>query len=67
MKIRNLAILCLVTLLAVYCGTTLYTLVYTTANRKHDMLLGLVLPSKNSETRPGLITLGDPVIDCRPH
>ena len=67
MKIRNLAIVCLVALFVFYCGTAVFASVYTIANTEESVSLGLVLSSKNSTTRPGFIALGDPINDPRPH
>lgn len=67
-KIRKLAMICLVTLLVVYCGVTLFTSVSIAVNAKENMLLDLLSLSKKPATKPyPIIPLGDPINDPRPH
>ena len=66
-KIRNFAIVCLVAIFVVYCGIAVFASVCTTVNAKESVPFGQVLLSKNSATKPGLIALGDPISDPRPH
>jgi len=67
MKIRKLAIVCLVAIFVVYCGMVVSASVNTVANTKENVSLGLVSSSKNSAAKPGPIPLGDPINDPRPH
>lgn len=69
MKIRSLAIVCLAALLIVCCGITSFATasVYIVVNAQNRAPLDMVLSSRNSANRLGLIALGDPIDDPRPH
>ena len=67
MRTRNLAIACLVALLVVYCGMTLFASACNAVNPSESVLLGLKFCPKNSATDPGFDALGDPIDDPRPH